>query len=226
MKTMLEMKEITKSFGKGQTAVQALKSVSIQVNEGEFVSVIGPSGSGKSTFLTIAGALQSPTSGQMIINGHDFAKLSEKKRAQMRFDEIGFILQSANLVPFLTVQQQFELTDKVKQQKLATPKVEALLKALDIWAIKDKLPRDLSGGQKQRVAIARALYNEPHLILADEPTASLDTPHAYEVVELLKKQAKQQNKATIMVTHDERMIAGSDRVYRMEDGQLTLDSIK
>ncbi|MHC2858271.1 ABC transporter ATP-binding protein [Enterococcus lactis] len=195
MKKILTMKKVTKTFGSGHTKVSALKAIDFYVKEGEFVSIIGPSGSGKSTFLTISGGLQTPTSGEIVINGHSLTELPEKKRADLRFKEIGFILQSSNLIPFLTVKEQFELVDQ-------------------------------SGGERQRVAIARALYNEPSLILADEPTASLDTDHAYEVVKLLVKEAHEKQKATIMVTHDVRMIQWSDRVYRMEDGYLTEEEKK
>ena len=203
MKKILTMKKVTKTFGSGHTKVSALKAIDFYVKEGEFVSIIGPSGSGKSTFLTISGGLQTPTSGEIVINGHSLTELPEKKRADLRFKEIGFILQSSNLIPFLTVKE-----------------------SLDIQSLKNSYPKDLSGGERQRVAIARALYNEPSLILADEPTASLDTDHAYEVVKLLVKEAHEKQKATIMVTHDVRMIQWSDRVYRMEDGYLTEEEKK
>ena len=197
MKKILTMKKVTKTFGSGHTKVSALKAIDFYVKEGEFVSIIGPSGSGKSTFLTISGGLQTPTSGEIVINGHSLTELPEKKRADLRFKEIGFILQSSNLI-----------------------------QSLDIQSLKNSYPKDLSGGERQRVAIARALYNEPSLILADEPTASLDTDHAYEVVKLLVKEAHEKQKATIMVTHDVRMIQWSDRVYRMEDGYLTEEEKK
>ena len=220
MKDILVMKDIVKKFGTGRTEVTALKDINITVKEGEFVSIIGPSGSGKSTFLTISGGLQSPTSGELLINGISFADLNEKKRSDLRFKEIGFILQSSNLIPFLKVKEQFQLVNKVAKRKEDEQRMNDLLDSLDIADLKDSYPKDLSGGERQRVAIARALFNEPSLILADEPTASLDTDHAYDVVKLLVKEAHEKQKATIMVTHDERMIQWSDRVYRMEDGQL------
>ena len=204
MKNILTMKNIVKTFGSGHTEVTALKGINFNVKQGEFVSIIGPSGSGKSTFLTISGGLQTPTSGEIAINGQSFSDLSEKKRADLRFKEIGFILQ----------------VDRVSHQKQNETVIDDLLKSLDIYDLKESYPRDLSGGERQRVAIARALFNDPSLILADEPTASLDTDHAFEVVKLLVKEAHEKQKATVMVTHDARMIKWSDRVYRMKDGDL------
>lgn len=220
MKNILTMKNIVKTFGSGHTEVTALKGINFNVKQGEFVSIIGPSGSGKSTFLTISGGLQTPTSGEIAINGQSFSDLSEKKRADLRFKEIGFILQSSNLIPFLKVKEQFYLVDRVSHQKQNETVIDDLLKSLDIYDLKESYPRDLSGGERQRVAIARALFNDPSLILADEPTASLDTDHAFEVVKLLVKEAHDKQKATVMVTHDARMIKWSDRVYRMKDGDL------
>lgn len=220
MKDVLVMNQIVKTFGKDKTAVTALKGLDFRVKEGEFISIIGPSGSGKSTFLTIAGGLQNPTSGEIMINQTNFSRLNEKQRAKLRFKDIGFILQSSNLIPFLKVKEQFYLVDKVSGTKREKERIEELLKSLDILDLQEKYPRDLSGGERQRVAIGRALFNNPSLILADEPTASLDTNHAYEVVKLLVKEAHEKKKATVMVTHDSRMIQWSDRVYRMEDGQL------
>ncbi|HJG01825.1 MAG TPA: ABC transporter ATP-binding protein [Enterococcus hirae] len=220
MKNILTMKNIVKTFGSGHTEVTALKGINFNVKQGEFVSIIGPSGSGKSTFLTISGRLQTPTSGEIAINGQSFSDLSEKKRADLRFKEIGFILQSSNLIPFLKVKEQFYLVDRVSHQKQNETVIDDLLKSLDIYDLKESYPRDLSGGERQRVAIARALFNDPSLILADEPTASLDTDHAFEVVKLLVKEAHEKQKATVMVTHDARMIKWSDRVYRMKDGDL------
>ncbi|MFN6859586.1 ABC transporter ATP-binding protein [Enterococcus hirae] len=220
MKNILTMKNIVKTFGSGHTEVTALKGINFNVKQGEFVSIIGPSGSGKSTFLTISGGLQTPSSGEIAINGQSFSDLSEKKRADLRFKEIGFILQSSNLIPFLKVKEQFYLVDRVSHQKQNETVIDDLLKSLDIYDLKESYPRDLSGGERQRVAIARALFNDPSLILADEPTASLDTDHAFEVVKLLVKEAHEKQKATVMVTHDARMIKWSDRVYRMKDGDL------
>ncbi|OJG37137.1 ABC transporter ATP-binding protein [Enterococcus devriesei] len=213
------MEHVVKKFGQGHTEVTALKNVDFTVAEGEFVSVIGPSGSGKSTFLTIAGGLQTPTEGKIMINGADFGQMQEKERSKARFKEIGFILQSSNLIPFLKVKEQFQLVEKIEKEK-KTAQVEDLLKSLDIWELREQYPKALSGGERQRVAIARSLFNDPKLILADEPTASLDSDHAYDVVKLLAKESHERNKAIVMVTHDERMTKWSDKVYQMKDGQL------
>lgn len=221
MSDVLMMEKVVKRFGQGHTEVTALKKIDFNVVEGEFVSVIGPSGSGKSTFLTIAGGLQTPTEGKITINGADFGQMNEKERSKARFKEIGFILQSSNLIPFLKVQEQFQLVEKIEKEKNAA-KIEELLKSLDIWELREQYPKALSGGERQRVAIARSLFNNPQLILADEPTASLDSDHAYDVVKLLSKEAHERSKAIVMVTHDERMTQWSDKVYQMKDGELLL----
>ncbi|MGT2887494.1 ABC transporter ATP-binding protein [Streptococcus didelphis] len=216
---VLEFKNVSKSFQDGSSTIKALKETNLKIEEGQFVAIIGPSGSGKSTFLTIAGGLQSPSKGQVFINGNDFTKLSEKERSGLRFTDIGFILQASNLIPFLRVQQQLELVDRLNHQK-REEKQEKLFKDLGIWHLRNKLPKDLSGGERQRLAIARALYNEPALVLADEPTASLDTEKAYEVVAVLAKECKEKKKTIIMVTHDTRMTEHCDAIYKMEDGCL------
>ena len=221
MSDVLMMEKIVKKFGQGHTEVTALKKVDFNVAQGEFVSVIGPSASGKSTFLTMAGGLQTPTEGKITINGADFSQMNEKQRSKARFKEIGFILQSSNLIPFLKVKEQFQLVEKIEKEKNAA-KIEELLKSLDIWELREQYPKALSGGERQRVAIARSLFNDPQLILADEPTASLDSDHAYDVVKLLAKETHERNKAIVMVTHDERMTQWSDNVYQMKDGELLL----
>ncbi|GGI66715.1 ABC transporter ATP-binding protein [Enterococcus alcedinis] len=215
----IEIVNVTKSFKDGDTTIEALKETNFSVEQGEFVAIIGPSGSGKSTFLTIVGGLQTPTEGEVRINNLSFSGKKEKERAKLRFNEIGFILQASNLVPFLTVRKQLQLVDKVAKQK-ENKKGMDLLKQLEIDKLSNKYPEELSGGERQRVAIARALYNDPTIILADEPTASLDTEKAYEVVQILAKEAKERNKAIIMVTHDLRLVTYCDKVYTMSDGVL------
>lgn len=219
---VLEFINVTKSYQDGNKEIEALKETNFKIEEGKFIAIIGPSGSGKSTFLTLAGGLQTPSKGQIIINGKDYTNLSEKERSKLRFNDIGFVLQASNLVPFLTAKQQLELVDRInkqKRQKLQDQK--SLFKELGIDHLENKLPKDLSGGERQRLAIARALYNNPAIILADEPTASLDSDRAFEVVDLLSKECREKNKSIIMVTHDNRMIEKCDHVYRMKDGILT-----
>ena len=219
---ILEFKNVTKSYQDGNNEIEALKETNFKIEEGQFIAIIGPSGSGKSTFLTLAGGLQTPSKGQIIINGKDYTNLSEKERAKLRFNDIGFVLQASNLVPFLTAKQQLELVDRInKKNKQTIQDKHSLFKELGIDHLENKLPKDLSGGERQRLAIARALYNDPAIILADEPTASLDSDRAFEVVELLSKECREKNKSIIMVTHDNRMIEKCDHVYRMKDGILT-----
>ena len=219
---VLEFKNVTKSYKDGNNEIEALKETNFKIEEGQFIAIIGPSGSGKSTFLTLAGGLQTPSKGQIIINGKDYTNLSEKERAKLRFNDIGFVLQASNLVPFLTAKQQLELVDRInKNNKQTIQDKHALFKELGIEYLENKLPKDLSEGERQRLAIARALYNDPAIILADEPTASLDSDRAFEVVDLLSKECREKNKSIIMVTHDNRMIEKCDHVYRMKDGILT-----
>lgn len=220
MSKVLELINVEKKFGSGHTEVTALSESSIVINQGEFVAVIGPSGSGKSTFLTLAAGLQKPTSGEVFIGEKQLKKLSKKELLTLRFKQIGFILQSSNLVPFLTVIDQFKLIEKVDKTKRNPAKRDDLMKRLGIYDLRHKYPRDLSGGERQRVAIACALYHDPAVILADEPTASLDSEKAFEVVELLANEAKEKNKGIVMVTHDERLLAYCDRVIRIRDGEM------
>ncbi|MDW4521680.1 ABC transporter ATP-binding protein [Staphylococcus saprophyticus] len=218
---MLEFKNVTKYFQDGNQKIEAVKPTSLKFNQTELIAIIGPSGSGKSTFLTMAGALQTPTSGEILINGKEVSQMSQKALANTRMQEIGFILQATNLVPFLTVKQQFKLLAKQKKDVLTQTEYKQLMSQLNLEAIENKLPSEISGGQKQRVAIAKALYTQPSIILADEPTASLDTQNAMEVMEILKAQTSEKNKTCIVVTHDERLTSYCDKVYHMEDGVLT-----
>ncbi|MRI85946.1 ATP-binding cassette domain-containing protein [Aerococcaceae bacterium WS4759] len=222
----IEVQGVSKKFNDGSKEILALKETNFSVEKGEFVAVIGPSGSGKSTFLTIIGGLQTPTEGKVLINNEPFSEVADKERTKLRFNEIGFILQASNLIPYLTVENQLKLVNKIRREPFQREVVDKWLKQLDIEDLRDKYPSDLSGGERQRVAIARALYHDPSVILADEPTASLDTERAFEVVEILARETKEQDKATIMVTHDERLIGHCDKVYYMQDGALTLDEEK
>lgn len=222
----LVLKNVTKSFQEGDSTVYAMNNVSLSVEQGEFVAIIGPSGSGKSTLLSIAGALLKPTSGDVLLNGTNIGTLNEKQLSQFRLTDIGFILQTSNLIPYLNVLDQLlvvcQMNGKVtnEQKQLA----KTLLTELGLGDQLTKLPHELSGGQRQRVAIARAFVNNSNVILADEPTASLDSNRAFEVVAQIRKEVKERKKAAIMVTHDERMLQYCDKVYRMEDGMLTLQA--
>jgi len=223
---LLSLQNVSKSYKEGASTVQALKQASLEVNAGELVAIIGPSGSGKSTLLSIAGALLQPTEGTVKINDKDIANLSAKQLASFRLKELGFILQTSNLVPYLNVLDQLLLVKKMGGKVTKDDKTFAkqLLSELGLAAKLKKMPNELSGGERQRVAIARAFMNNSNVILADEPTASLDSKRALEVVKLLAKEAKERNKAAVMVTHDERMLPFCDHVYRMEDGVLTQQS--
>lgn len=221
MKTLIEMQQITKDFLQGDDVVHALKETNFKADEGELVAIIGPSGSGKSTFLTIIGGLQTPTTGRVLINGQPFSQLSIKERSKVRFDKIGFILQASNLIPFLSVSDQMFLHNRISRRPRSLERIEELYQRLGIKKLSHKYPSELSGGERQRVAIAKALYHDPVVILADEPTASLDTNRAFEVIKLLAKQTKEQKKATIMVTHDERLTEFCDKVYVIVDGVMT-----
>lgn len=223
---MLEFKKVTKSFKDGDRSIEAVKSTDLTFHKGEVVGIVGPSGSGKSTFLTMAGALQTPTSGRIIINSKDITKMNQKQLSQSRMAEIGFILQATNLVPFLTVKQQFVLLKKHSNQVLKDNILNELMDKLGLSTIKNKLPNEISGGQKQRVAIVKALYTNPSIILADEPTASLDTDNALEVMNILKQQTKDLNKVCLVVTHDERLKSYCDKVYTMKDGKLSLETVE
>ncbi|MCJ0908274.1 ABC transporter ATP-binding protein [Mammaliicoccus sciuri] len=217
---MLAFENVTKSFKDGNRTIEAVKSTNFKLEKGELVAIIGPSGSGKSTLLTMAGALQLPSEGTVSLNGQNINQYNEKQLSKLRLKEIGFILQTSNLIPFLTVQQQFELLKKVKKDVMNEEEHTRLLKQLGLDKILTQLPSEISGGQKQRVAIAKALYTNPSIILADEPTASLDTENAIEVMEILRKETKELNKLCIIVTHDQRLTSYCDKVLKMVDGEL------
>src|SRR5574344_8356 len=221
MKQLIKMTGVTKDFLQGDNVIRALKETNFSAYEGELIGIIGPSGSGKSTFLTILGGLQKPTTGRVLLNGKPFSELDVKEKSKIRLDNIGFILQASNLIPFLTIKEQMVLYNKITKTKVNQSWMNELFLKLDVEKLKNKYPNSLSGGERQRAAIAKALYHQPSVIFADEPTASLDTKKAYEVVKLLAKETKEQKKTTIMVTHDERMLEFCDRVYVITDGILT-----
>lgn len=219
--TAIELKNINKDYGTGISKVQVLSDVSFKAHSGELSLVLGPSGSGKSTFLTIAGGLQRPTSGQVLIDGQDISRFSEKQRDEIRLNQIGFVLQSYNLLSYLSVADQFALVDRVHKGNLSPDRLEKLLQELGIDQLVNKFPDELSSGQNQRVAIARALYTDPAIILADEPTAALDSERVKVVGRLMKEMAKQYDKAVVVVTHDLRLKDFADRIYQIMDGKMT-----
>lgn len=218
----LMMKNISKNYQDGEQVIEVLKNVSLEVAQGEFVAIVGPSGAGKSTFLSIAGALLSPTEGEIAIGGKVLNDLTSKDLTKVRLDKVGFIFQGANLIPYLNVRDQLLVIAELSGDKgrVAKEKADELLKELGLTARENNYPESLSGGEKQRVAIARALMNDPDIILADEPTASLDASRGHKVVQMIADEVKRKNKAAIMVTHDELVLDLVDRVIRIEDGYL------
>lgn len=219
----LTLTNVTKVYQEGEFTTTALENLSLSVARGEFIAIIGPSGSGKSTFLSIAGALLQATTGKVVIDDVDIASLSEKELSKVRLSRIGFILQTSNLLPYLTVLDQLLVVKKMggRVQPEHRQFAEELLTAIGLGDKLKKYPHQLSGGERQRTAIARSFMNDPSIILADEPTANLDTKRAHEVVALIATEVKARNKAAIMVTHDERMLSYCDRIYRIEDGVLS-----
>ncbi|MBC1557179.1 ABC transporter ATP-binding protein [Listeria booriae] len=218
----LIMQNISKNYQDGEQIVEVLKNVSLEVKQGEFVAIVGPSGAGKSTFLSIAGALLTPTSGEITIGGQALSSLSTKALTRVRLEKVGFIFQGANLIPYLNVKDQLLVIAELAGHRNSEAKQRAtqLLEELGLSHRANQYPEKLSGGEKQRVAIARAMMNNPDVILADEPTASLDAERGYSVVQMIAQEVKRNNKAAIMVTHDERILNLVDRVVRIEDGQL------
>ncbi|APC46900.1 ABC transporter ATP-binding protein [Virgibacillus halodenitrificans] len=215
----LVLENVSKIYRDGPKEFRAVDDVSLEVKQGEFVAIIGPSGSGKSTMLSIAGALLSPSEGKVFLHGEDITNLSTKKITEKRRDEIGFVFQAANLIPYLKVKDQLNLIDVLSKHKREKRSIE-LLEHFGLAHRINKYPNELSGGERQRVAIARALINDPQLILADEPTASLDSKRGREVVELLADEIKNRGKSGIMVTHDERVLDVCDRVISIRDGKI------
>lgn len=221
MTDKLVLNQISKYYQDGSEQIEVLKNLSLTVKEGEFVAIVGPSGAGKSTFLSIAGALLSPSEGEVKIGYVSLNSLNQKQWTDLRLNSIGFIFQGGNLIPYLTVLDQLLLLPKLSGSK--NDHKQRALDLLTDLGLKHRLnqyPDKLSGGEKQRVAIARALMNDPDIILADEPTASLDSQRGYQVVEMIAKEVHKNNKAAVMVTHDERVLELVDRVLRIEDGQL------
>lgn len=217
----IQLTNVNKFFGHDAARVHVLSEINFTASAGKMVLILGPSGSGKSTLLTIAGGLQTPTSGTVTVAGKALTAMTKKQRDQLRLTQIGFILQAYNLVPYLTVTEQFALVDRVKRTgNLNSAQLTQLLADLGIAELQHKYPAELSGGQQQRVAIARALYPDPAIVLADEPTAALDSPRVVKVGQLLATLAREYHKAVIVVTHDLRLRDFADEIYHLEDGRL------
>lgn len=217
---LLEVKNICKTYGSGETAVKALRNVSFSVPKGEYVAIVGESGSGKSTLLNMVGALDVPTSGKVLIDGKDIFSMNDRKLTVFRRRNIGFIFQAFNLIPELTVEQNMIFPMLLDYQKPDRKYLEELLTVLNLKDRRNYLPSQLSGGQQQRVAIARALASKPKIVLADEPTGNLDSRTSAEVIGLLQMTNREFNQTIIMITHNEEIAQQADRIIHLEDGRV------
>ena len=222
---ILDVKNLSKIYGKGETRVRALDNVSFSVNKGEFVAIVGRSGSGKSTLLHILGGVDVATSGSVIINGEYISQLDETALAIFRRRQIGLIYQFYNLIPILTVEENLTLPLRLDGRKPDKRQIDTLVNTLGLKERLGHLPNQLSGGQQQRVSIGRALVNNPALLLADEPTGNLDSENSKEIISLLRYFNKQFNQTVIIITHDERIALSCDRVIAIEDGKITRDEV-
>lgn len=222
MRNRLQLLEITRTFEDGGTERKILDKLNLEVAEGELVAIMGPSGSGKSTFLSIAGALLEPTSGDVLLDGGSICGKNKQELSELRLRKIGFIFQSANLIPYLKVVEQLMLVAKLSGMKKdkAAKQANDLLNKMGLSHRLNAYPEKLSGGERQRVAIARALMNDPSVLFADEPTASLDASRGLDVVSMIAKQVKDQQKSAVIVTHDDRVLPLCDRVLFLEKGKL------
>lgn len=218
---LLEVNNICKTYGSGETAVHALKKVSFSVPKGEYVAIVGESGSGKSTLLNMIGALDTPTSGKVVIGGKEIFSMNDNRLTVFRRRDIGFIFQAFNLIPELTVEQNIIFPVLLDYQKPDRKYLEELLTVLNLKERRNHLPSQLSGGQQQRVAIGRALITRPSLILADEPTGNLDTQNSSEVIALLKEASRKYEQTIIMITHNRSIAQSADRILQVSDGVLT-----
>lgn len=218
---ILQVQNLCKTYGRGETQVNALKNVSFHLEKGEFGAIVGESGSGKSTLLNCIGALDVPTSGQILVDGNDLFTMNEKERTIFRRRNIGFIFQAFQLVPELNVEQNISFPLLLDYRKPEQPAVEEMLEILGLTDRRHHLPNQLSGGQQQRVAIGRALITKPKLILADEPTGNLDSKNSQEVLDLLTKASRHYQQTILMITHNNNLAVSADRVFRVSDGCLT-----
>ncbi len=222
---ILKIENLTKTYGKGDTMVKALDNVSFTVPKGQFLAIVGPSGSGKSTLLHIIGGVDTPTSGRVVIEGTDISQLDETALAVFRRRQIGLIYQFYNLIPILSVKENITLPLLLDGRKPDQKLIDNLVSILGLNDRLDHLPNQLSGGQQQRVSIGRALANNPAIVLADEPTGNLDSENSKEIIALLRKFNKEFNQTVIIITHDERIALGADRVIAIEDGHIVKDEV-
>lgn len=223
--TILEVKNLTKVYGKGEMAVKALDNVSFSVKKGEFICIIGPSGSGKSTLIHLLGGVDRPTSGKVLINKTNIYRLNETQLAIFRRRQIGLIYQFYNLLPILTVEENIKLPLLLDGQNVDEKQFTKIVQTLGLKNRLNYLPNQLSGGQQQRVSIGRAVINNPAIILADEPTGNLDSKNGEEIMELLKMFNKTYNQTLIVITHDERIALQADRIISIEDGKIANDEV-
>ena len=223
--SLIEVKNLSKVYGSGEAEVTALKNIDLNIEQGEFVAIVGPSGSGKSTLLHLLGGVDKPSSGEVIIKGESIYKLKEKELAILRRRKLGFVFQFFNLIPVLTAEENIEMPVLLDNGKIDKNYMNELLKLLGLEERRNHHPSELSGGQQQRVSIGRALSNKPSIILADEPTGNLDSKNSKEVLELLKYCAKKYNQTLILITHDINIAKSADRVITIEDGQITTDEV-
>lgn len=220
---ILKAVNLSKTYGKGENKVEALKNINLSINKGDFIAIVGASGSGKSTLLHLLGGLDRPTGGEVIIDGENIYKYKEDKLAIFRRRKIGFVFQFYNLIPVLDVEENIALPALMDCDKIDEVYLEKIIKLLGLENRKNHLPSELSGGQQQRVSIGRALLNKPAIIFADEPTGNLDSKNSKEVIELLKFTAKTYNQTLILITHDINIATLADRVITIEDGTIVSD---
>lgn len=223
--TLIEVKNLNKIYGSGEAEVKALKNINLNIEQGEFVAIVGQSGSGKSTLLHLIGGVDISSSGEVIIDGKNIYKLKEKELSILRRRKLGFIFQFFNLIPVLTAQENIEMPVLLDNEKIDKKYMNELLRILGLEERKNNYPSQLSGGQQQRASIGRALANKPSIILADEPTGNLDSKNSKEVLELLKYCAKKYNQTLILITHDINIAKSADRVITIEDGEITSDEV-
>ncbi|BDC51353.1 ABC transporter ATP-binding protein [Bryobacterales bacterium F-183] len=221
MRNLIEIRNLSKVYGEGSAAVKALDGISLDVHQGEMIMMLGPSGSGKTTLLSVMGGILRPTSGSVKVNGIEISNLNETKLPKVRLDNIGFIFQGFNLFPALTTLENVEIAIELRGRAIPKSRARELLEAVGLGDKLNAYPANLSGGQKQRVAIARALAGNPPIILADEPTAALDSTSGQIVMDLLSNLARQQGRAVVIVTHDARVLHYGDRTVHIADGRMT-----